>query len=211
MLTFLIEQEGGKVVTVESGADPLRKVEAATPDVIVLDGSADTLVLCRRIRAIAPFVDTPVIVLAERNETKYQAFQAGATDVMTRPLDQLEFQYRLRVHLKAWRRMAMDQEAIAAGPLTLQPATLTAEVRGHSVALTPSEFTILRFLASHPGRPVSTEELLVEALGEPRTLGNPQVIHTHIRNLRRKLEADPAKPQLICSSRLGYRIGEASR
>ncbi|MNY70585.1 Transcriptional regulatory protein BaeR [compost metagenome] len=70
--------------------------------------------------------------------------------------------------------------------------------------LTPSEFAIMSVLAGHPGRPVSTEALLVEALGEARQLGNPQVVHTHIKNLRRKLEPVPTAPVLIRSSRRGY-------
>ena len=78
-------------------------------------------------------------------------------------------------------------------------------------ALTPHEAAILRHLASCLGRCVPTEELLVEALGYPPRLGNPEIVRTHIRNLRQKLEPDPACPRfLINVPRVGYRIAAAS-
>lgn len=207
LITYLAGKVGSmEVVAAGFGAEALRRAEATLPDALVLDAAlpgGDGLALTRRLRAIACFLDTPIFLLVDEADSKYQAFQVGATDVMVKPLDQLEFQYRLKVHLRA-RLRASEAEVVSAGSLELDPASGAARVRGQSVPLTPSEFAILRFLVARPEQAVSTESLLVEALGEPRQLGNPQVIHTHVRNLRRKLEAEPAEPVLIRSSRRGY-------
>lgn len=208
LIAYLVGKVGSlEVVAAASGADALRRAETVLPDAIILDAALpgiDGLALTRRLRSIAPFLDTPVFLLVDRADSKYQAFQVGATDVMVKPLDQLEFQYRLKVHLRARLRTLETSEVVEAGPLKLEPASHTAQMHGHSVTLTPSEFAILSYLAARPEQPVSTENLLVEALGEPRQLGNPQVIHTHIKNLRRKLEPEPTRPSLILSSRRGY-------
>ncbi|HEY9856954.1 MAG TPA: response regulator transcription factor [Stenomitos sp.] len=211
-LQRLIAYLAGKVGPMDlllstSGADALRRAEMALPDAVILDAALpgmDGLSLTRRLRSLASFLDTPIFLLVDRADSKYQAFQVGATDVMVKPVDQLEFQYRLKVHLRARLRTLESTEVVEAGPLKLEPASQTAQVHGQSVALTPSEFAILSYLAARPKQSVSTENLLVEALGEPRQLGNPQVIHTHIKNLRRKLEPEPTHPTLILSSRRGY-------
>lgn len=207
-LIFLVQRLGGtEQLSASSAAEALRKAEAALPALVLIDAALpgiDGLALCRKLRGVAAFLDTPIFFLGDRPEAKYQAFQAGATDVMLKPLDQLEFQYRLKVHLRSRQRGAQRAEAMEAGALLLESGSHTATLRGQAVALTPSEFAILSFLAGRPEQAVTTEDLLVEALGEPRQLGNPQVVHTHIKNLRRKLEPVPAAPTLILSSRRGY-------
>lgn len=206
LLTFLVSKVGGESLRATTSPEALRQLEAQRPDMLVVDAGAsfDGTGLCRRLRGVAAFLDLPILFLTDRTEQRYQAFQAGASDVMAKPVDALEFQYRLRAHLRAQRRRWETAETVQAGALQLEPATLTARRGETAIALTPSEFALLAFLAARPGTPVSTEELLVEALGEPRQQGNPQVIHTHIRNLRRKLEADPTRPSLVVSSRRGY-------
>ncbi len=205
LVTFLAAKVGSlEVLTATTGAEALRRAETVLPDAIVIDAGLDGLSLTRRLRGIAPFLDTPIFLLVDRTDSKYQAFQVGATDVMLMPLDQLEFQYRLKVHLRSRLRALETTAVVEAGPLKLEPGSHSARINGQAIALTPSEFAILAYLASRPAQSVSTENLLVEALGEPRQLGNPQVVHTHIKNLRRKLEAEPTTPKLILSSRRGY-------
>lgn len=210
LLAYVVGRIGpSEIEGAVSGPEALRKAEATLPDLLVLDVALpgiDGLSLCRRLRAIAPFLDTPILILSDQSERKYQAFQAGASDVMVKPLDQLEFQYRLKVHLRSRLRTLETAPAVVAGSLRLEPASHLATLHGNDVALTPSEFAILSFLAARPQQPVTTEALLVDALGEHRQLGNPQVIHTHIRNLRRKLEPNPQDPTYILSSKQGYRF-----
>jgi DNA-binding response OmpR family regulator len=74
------------------------------------------------------------------------------------------------------------------------------------VVLTPSEFSLLRHLAARPNHPFTVESLLTDALGNPPQLGNPQLIHTHVRNMRKKLEADPQHPTLLIRHPAGYML-----
>jgi DNA-binding response OmpR family regulator len=98
-------------------------------------------------------------------------------------------------------------EVLQFGDFALDPTTQTASLAGKMLELTPSEYSILNLLVQNPDQVFSTESLLVEALGVAPQLGNPQVIHTHIRNLRRKLEPDPRNPTYIRFIRRGYQWG----
>ena len=195
-----------------SGPDGFRLAQELLPDLIVADADLagmDGFMLVRRLRTIATFLDTPIVLLTQTTAQKYQAFEAGADDVLTKPVDALELQYRLQAHLRPrFRKLATQSEPVLAGPaqaaLMLDPKTQTAQLGETRAELTPSEYAILCYLAAHPDAPATTQDLLVEALGMAPGLGNPQLIHTHIRNLRRKLEKTPSKPELLLFARRGY-------
>lgn len=195
-----------------STGDAYRLAQERLPDLIVADAEhapAETFLLLRKLRAIATFLDMPILVLVAAGPQKYQAFEAGANDVLAKPIDALELQYRLQAHLRPrFRKLASQSEPVEAGrserSLILDPRTQTVTHGGQAIPLTPSEFAILCYLAAHPETPASTETLLVEALGMSPRLGNPQLVHTHVRNLRRKLEETPSKPELLVFERRGY-------
>lgn len=213
LLSFWLAKVGPVTLThAATGPEGFRLAQELLPDLMVVDASLagmDGLLLVRRLRGIAAFLDTPLVVLVDSTPQKYQAFEAGANDVLTKPIDSLEFQYRLQAHLRPrFRSLAAQGTTVEAGKaerkLTLDPRTQTARWGEMTVELTPSEFAILCYLAAHPDTPASTQTLLVEALGMPRGMGNPQLIHTHIRNLRRKLEKTPSEPELLKFARRGY-------
>ncbi len=213
LLSFWLAKVGPVTTTLApTGTDGFRLAQEILPDLIVVDAEVtgmDGLLVVRRLRAIAPFLDTPLVVLTRTTAQKYQAFEAGANDVLTKPIDALEFQYRLQAHLRPrFRRLAAQSEPVEAGKaqhrLKLDPRTHTVELGETNAELTPSEYAILCYLAAHPDAPATTQTLLVEALGMAPGLGNPQLVHTHIRNLRRKLEKTPSKPELLQFARRGY-------
>lgn len=192
-----------------NGPDALACAEEFLPDLVVLSTDLhgfDGLQLCHRLRGIAQFQDTPVIAMGPRGDQqrKYQAFYVGVTDYVELPFDGVEFVYRLRAPLRGLLRRAEDEGTVHCGPLVLEPATRVARLDGREAVLTPSEFAVLRLLASNAGTPLGPERLLTEALGHPPRMGNPQLVHTHIRNLRKKLEADPRRPALIARHPAGY-------
>lgn len=194
-----------------TGPDAQQAALEVLPDLVVaaqdLPG-LDGLRLTHMLRGVAQLQDTPIVILGPRGDqqAKYQAFYVGATEYVEEPFDPLELQYRLRVQLRGLLRARDAAEAIACGPLTLEPATRTARLGGRQAVLTPAEFSLLRYFAAHPGRPLSAQQLLTEALGHPAMLGNPQLVHTHMRNLRKKLEADPAHPELLQRHPAGYML-----
>ncbi|MNK86396.1 Transcriptional regulatory protein YycF [compost metagenome] len=213
LLSFWLAKIGPVATSLSSsGTDGFRLAQEILPDLIVADAELsgmDGFLLVRRLRAIATFLDTPIVMLTRTTAQKYQAFEAGADDVLTKPIDALEFQYRLQAHLRPrFRRLAMQSEPVEAGPaqakLKLDPRTHTVELGETKAELTPSEYAILCYLAAHAEAPATTQTLLVDALGMAPGLGNPQLVHTHIRNLRRKLEKTPSKPELLLFARRGY-------
>ncbi len=213
LLNFWLAKVGPVSISLSSsGSEGFRLAQELLPDLMVIDAELagmDGLLLVRRLRAIATFLDTPIVVLVRTTSQKYQAFEVGANDVLTKPIDALEFQYRLQAHLRPrFRRLAAQSEPVEAGQaelkLKLDPRTHTVELGEAKAELTPSEYAILCYLAAHPETPATTQTLLVEALGMAPGLGNPQLVHTHIRNLRRKLEKTPSKPELLQFARRGY-------
>lgn len=193
-----------------NGPDAFELALAWLPDLFVLAAELhgfDGMQLCHRLRGVAAFQDTPVIVLGPRGDQKrkYQAFYVGATDYVEVPFDGVEFVYRLRAPIRGLLRHP-EAPPVTAGGLTLEPATRTARVEGREAVLTPSEYAVLRVLAANAGTPLTVERLLGEALGRRGGLGNPQLIHTHVKNLRKKLERDPANPDLLVRHPAGYML-----
>ena len=201
-----------------TGQDAYQAAVAMLPDLVVASAELpgyDGLMLTHMLRGIAQLQDTPVVILGPRGDQprKYQAFYVGATEYVETPFDPQELQWRLKVQLRPLLRERDAAGAIACGPLRLEPATRTVGLNGRTVVLTPSEFALMRHFAAHPGTPFTVEQLLTEALGHPPQLGNPQLIHTHLRNMRRKLEADPRQPAMLVRHPAGYMLalGELSR
>ncbi len=140
---------------------------------------------------------------------RYESFAAGACDFMAKPIDAIELGLRLRAH-RALRSQPRTAPMLTLGDLQIDLGCGEVRSGDRRRTLTPHEAAILRYLSTRVGHCVPTEELLVEALGYPPRLGNPEVVRTHIRHLRQKLESDPATPRwLLNVPRVGYRIATA--
>ncbi|MBM3274309.1 MAG: winged helix-turn-helix transcriptional regulator, partial [Candidatus Sericytochromatia bacterium] len=116
----------------------------------------------------------------------------------------IEFALRVRA---LTRELAEPQDYYRVGPLVLDSCNHTLSAGGSVMAVTPSECRIMKFLMLHADRAVQVESLLVHALDYPPKLGNPEIVRTHIRNLRQKIEPDPAHPRILLNiPRAGYLI-----
>jgi DNA-binding response OmpR family regulator len=198
--------------TVRSGGEALNRARGLVPHLIVCDaeigdaaGARGSLV--RTLRADGVLGRVPILVVSRFDDLqhKYSAFADGADDYLARPFDPLELQFRVKALLRrgSWAELPPSLEH---GDLRLDEGRYAVYCGTIEVALTPSEFAILRTLMCKPQQVVRVETLLTEALGYPAGTGNPQVIHTHIKNLRAKLERNPAKPERITSNRRGYQL-----
>ena len=202
--------------------EPLVLVEAATareglaqaagrrPDVILLDlglPDGDGVEVTRRIREWSA---VPIIVLSARGreEDKVDALDAGADDYLTKPFGIGELLARLRVALRhgAARPGASADEPYAVGDVRVDLARREVTRNGQPVRLTPTEYRLLTFLVRHAGRVLTHRQLLREVWG-PGAQTESHYLRVYVNQLRQKLEADPARPQLIVTEPgVGYRL-----
>lgn len=202
-----LKAAGFEVVTANNGLTGLAAARREKPDLIVLDlmmPGMDGLDVCRTLRREG---DTPIIMLTARVEEsdKLVGLELGADDYITKPFSPRELAARVRVVL---RRAGGDatSEVIRAGDVTLDRARYEAQLPEKNISLTPTEFEIFATLMSQPGRIFSRAQLLTAAHGIAFE-SYERAIDSHIRNLRRKLEADDGQPRYIVTVHgVGYKF-----
>jgi DNA-binding response OmpR family regulator len=207
---YALRREGFTVLLAQDGEQALRRWQAETPDVVVLDvvlPALDGLQVCRVMRQRQ---DTPVILLSGRTDEEHivQGFRAGADDYVTKPFSPRQLALRIRA---VARRAARSTEPDHAGDL--QFGDLTIEVESHEVRrgeqtirLTPTEFRLLYMLASNLGRVVSGARLLAYAWGYDAD--DTTLLKTHVSHLRKKLAPllQPDTLDIQAIPRVGYRL-----
>ena len=202
-----LKAAGFEVVTANNGLTGLAAARREKPDLIVLDlmmPGMDGLDVCRTLRREG---DIPIIMLTARVEEsdKLVGLELGADDYITKPFSPRELAARVRVVL---RRAGGDatSEVIRAGDVTLDRARYEAQLPEKTISLTPTEFEIFATLMSQPGRIFSRAQLLTAAHGIAFE-SYERAIDSHIRNLRRKLEADDGQPRYIVTVHgVGYKF-----
>jgi two-component system KDP operon response regulator KdpE len=177
--------------------------------VIVLDlglPDVDGVDVCRRIRQ---WSEVPIVVLSAHGSEsrKVQALDEGADDFITKPFGMAELEARLRVALRHRARLRGPEDpVIELGPLLVDVARRQVEVRGSRVELTPREFDFLAFLARHAGKVVTHRMLLQEVWGAEYG-SETHYVRVYANHIRKKIEADPANPQLLRTSPgVGYQL-----
>jgi two-component system, OmpR family, KDP operon response regulator KdpE len=205
-----LRARGYEVDTAADGAAGLAKAAREQPEVIVLDlglPDVDGIDVCRRIRA---WSDVPIIVLSAHGSEarKVEALDEGADDFVTKPFGMAELEARLRVALRHARRRpaAAEEASIEVGPLRIDLARRTVEMRGQSVDLTAREFDLLAFLARHAGK-VLTHRMILEQVWGPGSGDETHYLRVYANRLRRKLEENPNQPKfLLTSPGVGYQL-----
>ena len=203
-----LEIEGYDVMLAGDGSAGLALVEAKQPDLIVLDlmlPGADGYRVLRQIRDEG--VSTPVLILTAKTEEadKVRGFRYGADDYVTKPFGVLELLARIEALLRRTQPAARAQ-AIRFGDVDVLVDRRVVLREGKEVALTPMEFDLLYALVKRRGALATRIELLTEVWGHSAAVLT-RTVDTHIAELRRKLENDPAKPRHILTVRkAGYRL-----
>ena len=204
-IDLYLRHAGFRCEIARTGLEGLEKARAGRPDLVVLDlmlPGLDGLDLCRTLRADSGL---PIIMLTARSteDDVLSGLELGADDYITKPFSPRELVARVRVVL---RRLEPTDEPIACGDLTIDPAAREVRVRGEPVALTAAEYRLLETFARAPGRVFSRDELMRRAFGDSYE-GLDRTIDAHIKNLRRKIEADRANPKRIVTViGLGYKL-----
>lgn len=179
------------------------------PDLVLLDlglPDGDGLSLVPRLRA---WTAVPIIVLSARGreDDKVAALDAGADDYLTKPFGVRELFARIRVALRHGQGgTAPTSPVLAIGPFAIDQARHEVRVDGALVHLTPIEFKLLALLARHAGKVLTHRQLLKEIWG-PAAVEHHHYLRVHMAGLRRKVEADPARPAwLVTEAGVGYRL-----
>jgi len=165
-------------------------------------------------RDILDIADVPVICLSAhgRDQDVERALDLGAADYMVKPFSPTELTARVRAALRKAASADVVDEAFPyeLGDLIIDYAQRRVKIAGQPVHLTPIEYEMLRVLSLNGGRPMSHEQLL-RRVWRVTTAGDPQVVRTHMRRLRRKLGDDADNPRYIFTEPgVGYRMPEAS-
>ncbi len=193
-----LEKSGFKVLTSGDGQQALAITRQEHPDLIVLDlmlPGMDGLDVCRAIRRES---DVPIIMLTARAEETDQliGLELGADDYITKPFSPRALVARVRALLRRAGGNLLQQETIRIGDLELDLRRKQLSLKGEIIHLTRSEFLLLETLVKHPGQPLSREQLLEKLHGVVFD-GVDRSVDSHIKNLRRKIEPDPADPIYI--------------
>lgn len=202
---------GYRVVAAGDGQTALEKVAIERPDLVLLDvllpHGMDGYEVCRRIRE---FSDVPVVMLTAkaREADKLEGFDAGADDYLTKPFSSKELLARVRAVLRRSRHPEeVKAEAdFACGKLAINFAQHRVFVDGEEVALTPTEYDLLRQLALNANCVVLHQQLLTEVWG-PEYREEIDYLRAYIRYVRRKIEPDPSNPLYILTTPgVGYML-----
>jgi len=198
VLRGYLEKAGYTVLMAHDGDEALRIARQESPDLVVLDlmlPGMDGLDVCRVLRKE---YNLPIIMLTARVEEtdRIIGLELGADDYVTKPFSPRALVARVRAVLRRAQGGVQTPSWIERAGLVIDLAGHRAELDGQPVHLTPNEFRLLVKLAQHPGQTLTREQLLDDLHGAAYTHFDRSV-DSHIKNLRRKLETDPAKPRFI--------------
>jgi len=198
-----------------SGVQGIQQARQVKPDVIILDvvmPGMDGFEVCRRLRDDPLLSATPILFLTARGRTedRIQGLQLGADDYMTKPFSLQELELRIQAIMRRVGAVEAKPPAdglIEVGDIRLNTKTYEVVVGDRTALLTPIEFELLYHFMVHPGEVFSTHRLLQEVWDYPTDTGSPDLVRMHVRNLRSKIEPDPARPiYLVTVSRHGYSL-----
>jgi two-component system alkaline phosphatase synthesis response regulator PhoP len=203
-----LEREGYETSTAIDGPSALKAARTFRPDLIVLDimlPGMDGLEVLRRLRQES---DVYVLMLTAKADEmdKVIGLTVGADDYMTKPFSPRELAARIKAILRRGRGADTDEPVLVFRRLRIDPSARQVWKDDQLVDLTPIEFDLLHAMARHYRRVLSREQLIEQVWGYDY-YGDERVVDVHIGRLRKKIEDDPANPNLIATARAaGYRF-----
>lgn len=220
ILKYNLVKAGYEPVCAYDGAEGLELARSSDPDLILLDVMLpymDGFEVCRTLRREGNNVPIIMITAREEETDKVLGLELGADDYVTKPFSVRELMARVGSNI---RRAGTGEAAAVPGPapaaaaepahllrvrgLTIDTARHAAFLDGHELELTQREFDLLSYLASHPGRAISRQELM-NKVWQYDYYGDLRAVDVTVRRLREKLEKDPANPAFILTRRgVGY-------
>jgi two-component system KDP operon response regulator KdpE len=206
LLRMGLTSQGYQVLDAPNGKTALDLL-AKEPDLVILDlglPDVDGLELLRRIRHREQSL--PIVVLSSRGDEagKVAALDLGADDYVTKPFGMDELFARMRAALRHQLQVHGERPVFQIGDLSVDLVRRIVRLGDNEVKLSPKEFELLRLLVQHAGKVLTHRFLLQELWDEPT---DTQYLRVYVRQLRRKIEKDPERPQyLLTETGIGYRM-----
>ncbi len=211
-LRTILANFGFEIVEAARGEEALALVRTAQFDAVLLDinmpgmGGID---VCRIMRKSSPRLPIVMLTVQGGEDRKVEALDAGADDYITKPFQLRELTARLRAAVRRNRVLEGAEKSIMIGDILLDTERHLVQKNGQPVHLTPKQFELLHYLMANAGRPIPHARLLRSVWG-PEYGNELEYLRTFIRQIRIKVEDDPANPKyLVTESHIGYRFREA--
>ena len=209
-LRATLTAEGCRLFEAVTGEEGLREAQVRQPDIVVLDLGLPDMDGLEVIRRLRQWTAVPIIVLSARGQErdKIAALDGGADDYVSKPFGVGELLARIRVLLRNAERTVREvgEPAFAVGDLHVNLAQRRVLVGSEEVHLTPIEYRLLATLVKHSGKVLTHGQVLREVWGPPYA-DQAHYLHVYMAQLRRKIEADPARPRyLLTETGVGYRL-----
>jgi len=200
MVEQVLENEGYTVHGVRSTEQALEEVNDDQHDLFLIDvglPNMDGIELCRKLRDKPTTAEKPIIFMTGQHNgySVADALEAGGDDYIRKPFAVRELTARIRAHLRRSNQALLE----GAATLRIQPNTYQVFVDSREIMLTRIEFDLLCYMAQMPQKWHATADLLSEVWKYPDGVGDTALVRNHIRNLRRKLEANADHPEIIDS------------
>ena len=213
LITRNLQLEGYDVLAASDGQQALELIENNSPDLVLLDvmmPRMDGFTVCYRVRE---FSAVPIIIITARgqDQDKVRGLDLGADDYLTKPFSVDELLARVRAVIRRSQFTAREftqglRATTATGSLVIDYSQHMVMLKDHEIALTPTEYRIIAYLAQNVGR-VVTQDLLLEHVWGPEYLGESHMLQVNINRLRRKLEVDATQPHYILTKvGVGYSL-----
>ncbi len=206
------ESEGYTVCTAENGDKALELVKKENPDLIVLDIMLPVLngyEVCKKLRMEGDA--TPIIMLTVKDKEvdKVLGLELGADDYVTKPFSLRELTARAKAIFRRTDEPTMALSRYSFGKIALDFRKYEATKKGKKIELTPLEFRMLKLLIEKKGQVISRDDFLDHIWGEEKVSVSFRTVDSHIANIRKKIEDDPANPKYILSLRsIGYKFAD---
>lgn len=208
-----LQQSGMIVLAAYDGDEAMQMIRRERPDLIVLDimlPGQDGWTIARWLRSDAYLAKTPILMLTARIEDsdKIYGFELGTDDYLTKPFNPEELVARVKAVLRRAQSEPQPSRVLQIGTIRLDIDQHLLTVNDHIIPVTPTEFALLRALMEYPSHTFTRGELIERALGYTYD-GMERTLDSHIKNLRKKIEPDPTKPNCIETVYgIGYRFRE---
>ncbi|WAM34844.1 response regulator transcription factor [Caldicellulosiruptor morganii] len=207
VIKLYLEKEGFDIIMAHNGTDGINMFKQEMPDLVILDimlPKKDGYEVCREIRKIS---NIPIIMLTAKGETfdKVLGLELGADDYIVKPFDPKELIARIKAVLRRTQGEVNDEKVVVYPNLTINLTTYEVKLEDRVIEMPPKEIELLYFLASHPNK-VFTREQLLDNIWGYNFMGDTRTVDVHIKRIREKIEKDKYPWRIKTVWGVGYKF-----